>query len=125
MHYDVHTPSEYLEALVDDWRKPKLLQLRQMILDRSDEIAEGIQYKMLHFYNDANSLCHLTAQKNYVSLYIGDTRHVDPDGTLLKGINCGKGCIRFKKSDDLTSPNIQTLLDRMIDLWQQGTDLSC
>lgn len=125
MQYDVSTPAAYIQALEDDWRKPKLLELRQMILDRSDEIMEDIQFKMLHFYNDANSLCHLNAQKNYVSLYLGDIKLVDPDGSLLKGINCGKGCIRFKKSDNLQDSNIQLLLDRMIDLWKKGVHLSC
>jgi len=125
MQYDVSTPAAYIAALEEDWRKSKLIELRQMIHDRSDEIMEDIQYKMLHLYNEASTLCHLNAQKNYVSLYIGDARKLDADGSLLKGINCGKGCIRFKKSDNLQSPNIQTYLDRMIDLWQRGEDLSC
>ena len=31
MQYEVKTPSEYLEQLENDWRKEKLMQVREMI----------------------------------------------------------------------------------------------
>ena len=49
MQYDVKTPEEYLEVLENDWRKEKLLAIRQMILDHAPELEESIRYKMLNF----------------------------------------------------------------------------
>ena len=63
MQYDVSSPSEYLEALDLDWRKDKLLQLRDLILHQDSDIQESISYKMLGFKLNSVELFHLNAQK--------------------------------------------------------------
>jgi len=125
MQYDVSTPEEYIEALDNDWRKEKLLQLREIILASSDDIAESINYKMLAFADAQGIICHLNAQKGYVGLYVGDAAKIDIDGTLLQGINCGKGCVRFKKSNNASSDNIKEFVARKIQLWKDGVDFGC
>ena len=98
MQYDATTPAEYMAQLDDDWRREKIEQLRVLIKTQAPFLTEDINYKMLG-YGDANGrLFHLNAQKNYVSLYVGDAAKVDPDGASLAGLNVGKGCIRFTKS---------------------------
>jgi hypothetical protein len=47
MQYDVETPSEYLTALEEDWRKEKLLDIRDIIFSKAPEIVEIIECKML------------------------------------------------------------------------------
>ena len=125
MQYDVTSPEEYIEALEDDWRKPKLLELRDILLGVADDITESINYKMLAFADSKGIICHLNAQKAYVALYVGDAEKIDTDGTLLKGINCGKGCIRFKKSNDVGSDNIKEFIARTIRLWKSDVDIGC
>ena len=125
MQYDVTSPEEYLEALEEDWRKTKLLELRKTILSTADDISEGIEYKMLSFADPRGTICHLNAQKNFVALYVGDAAKIDHDGSLLAGINCGKGCVRFKKSDDVQSDNIQGFVARAVAYWKEGRDISC
>lgn len=91
MQYDVKTPEEYIEALEDDWRREKLEHLRTLIKSKAPDFVEGIEYKMLNYSDDRGTIFYLNAQKNYVSLYTGDAKKIDPDGSLLKGIDVGKG----------------------------------
>lgn len=124
MQYDVETPSQYLEALEDDWRKEKLEQIRSIILSYGTELVEGIDYKMLSYRDERDIVFGLNAQKNYVSLYVGNANKVDPDGSLLAGYNVGKGCIRFTKTKPV-SDNIRVFIERAIDMVRRGEDIDC
>lgn len=97
MQYDVKTPKEYLNQLEKDWRYEKVQQLRKIIQAKAPKLVEGIHYKMLSYSDEKGVLFQLNAQRNYVSFYVGDIKKVDPEGTMLKGLNQGKGCVRFKK----------------------------
>lgn len=103
MQYDVDTPNEYLELLEEDWRKEKLLRIREMILKHAPELNESIRYKMLNYgiLETDDYLFALNAQKHYVSLYVGDVLIVDPSGDMLTDFNLGKGCIRVRKTIDI------------------------
>ena len=125
MQYDVSSPEEYLEALDNDWRKEKVLELRVILLSSADDIVEGLHYKMLSYADDQGVFCHLNAQKNYVGLYVGDAKKIDADGTLLEGINCGKGCVRFKKSNNVGTDNIREFIAKTIQMWKDGMDIHC
>jgi|AntRauTorckE6833_2_1112554.scaffolds.fasta_scaffold96770_1 uncharacterized protein YdhG (YjbR/CyaY superfamily) len=125
MHYDVETASHYFEALEDDWRKEKLLEIRDTILSKAPELEESIEYKMLRYGDDKTSVFHLNAQKNYVSLYVGNINKIDDSGELLKGLNVGKGCIRFKKSLSLSETRIDEFIERTIRLWRNKEDTAC
>src|SRR5690606_5452670 len=52
MQYDVQTPQEYLSLLGNDWRREKLLELRQMIMASDPRLVEGIDYKMLSYRDE-------------------------------------------------------------------------
>jgi len=125
MQYQVESPQEYLSALEEDWRKVKLIVLRNFILDKEADIEELIQYKMLAYSINGKVLCHLNAQKNYVSLYVGDITKVDPDGKLTDDLNKGKGCIRFGKSAALQQTHIENFIGLAKKLCRTGQDLSC
>ncbi|MBX2847429.1 MAG: DUF1801 domain-containing protein [Acidiferrobacterales bacterium] len=125
MQYDVDSPEEYIEALDLDWRKDKLLQLRDIILKQDPAIEESINYKMLRFKLNDKGLFHLNAQRGYVSLYCGDTKKLDPDGELLQGLNIGKGCIRFSKTKDISKTRIESFIQRAVSLLKDGVNLDC
>lgn len=126
MQYDVATPAEYLEVLEDDWRRDMLLELRDLILESGPQLAEGIEYKMLVYKDEAGeSVIALNAQKHYVSLYVGTSSKVDPDGSLLDGLDCGKGCIRFKKTKKIAETRIDEFIRRALELHAEGVDISC
>ena len=124
MQYDVSTPQEYLDQIDTDWRKEKLLEVREIILGSGYTLNEVIRYKMLG-YEDAQGLfLSLNAQKNYVGFYVGDIAKIDEDGSLLKGVNCGKGCVRIKKSNDVKG-GIEAFVLKAIEYRKQGKDIDC
>jgi len=126
MQYNALTPTEYLEILEEDWRKEKLLEIRAIILEKGYDFKERINYKMLCYTDDKGDLFHLNAQKNYVSLYVGDAAKIDTDGSLLKGLDVGKGCIRFKKSVNVADTKIDEFIEKGVALWKTGNiDLGC
>ncbi len=125
MQYDVKSPNEYLEKLENDWRKDKLMEVREMINRQGPELAEGIQYKMLCYeYADKTVFC-LNAQKAYVSLYVGNVDKVEDSRSWLKEFNIGKGCIRIKKSIDLQESNLEKFIANTIEIWRKGGETDC
>lgn len=125
MQYDAKTPQEYLEMLDDDWRRSKLLELRALIVKSGPEYQECIRYKMLGYCRGEKFVFQLNAQKGYVSLYVGDHRKIDPDGTILKGVNKGKGCIRFGKSVVIEDSGAEQFIRKTLELVAAGVDTSC
>ena len=125
MQYNANTPTDYLQLLAEDWRKESLLELRAIIHEKAPSLAEGIEYKMLSYSDDRGTLFHLNAQKNYVSLYVGNAAKIDEDGSLLEGINVGKGCIRFSKSVKPNATRINEFIERAVQLWNDGADIGC
>ncbi|MGH1477734.1 MAG: iron chaperone [Geminicoccales bacterium] len=125
MLYTAETPGEYIDQLEDDWRRRKLLELRQIIKENGPALVERIHYKMLCYGDTGTAVFHLNAQKNYVSLYVGNASKIDPDGNLLAGLNRGKSCIRFRRSDDISKTQIDKFIVRAIHLWERGSDAGC
>lgn len=125
MQYDTKNSEEYLELLEDDWRKEKLLAIRQMILAYAPELEEVIRYKMLNFGKEENYVLALNAQKHYVSLYVGTIDKVENAETLLAGFNYGKGCIRVKKSIKIEDTGLEEFIHKTLDMWRAGEDTDC
>jgi uncharacterized protein YdhG (YjbR/CyaY superfamily) len=125
MQYEAKTPREYLELLDKDWRREKLLELRDLITSHDTGLIEGISYKMLSYSDQRGIIFGLNAQKHYVSLYVGDAKKIDTDGSLLEGLNIGKGCIRFSKTTSVAGTNIDEFIERAIAMWKRGKDIEC
>ncbi|MEM9389833.1 MAG: DUF1801 domain-containing protein [Bacteroidota bacterium] len=123
MQYPVSSTKEYLETLVDDWRKSVLMKLRDILLQQG--LTEAIEYKMLAFRDQGKTIFHLNAQKNYVSLYVGDTTKIDTSAELLAGLDTGKGCIRFKNQKDLSQSRIDEFIKETIKIHRSGGDVGC
>ena len=125
MLYDAKTPEEYLKMLEPDWRKDKVMELRTMILDMDSNMTEGISYKMLEFCYGNSPVFNLNAQSAYVSLYVGNITKVPNSKELLKPFNLGKGCIRIRKTINLSETKIKVFIKQAIDLVKAGEDIGC
>jgi uncharacterized protein YdhG (YjbR/CyaY superfamily) len=125
MQYDVQSPQEYMESLDDDWRRAKLQELRTLIHSHGPDLVEGISYKMLSYSDERGAIFGLNAQKHYVSLYVGDASKIDPDGSLLRGLNVGKGCIRVTKSIAIAATGLEEFIERTIRMRKHGEDIGC
>ena len=102
MQYDADTPEEYLALLDDDWRRERLLAIREMFLNVPG-VEEGIGYKMLAYQRGTDTFAHLNAQKAFVGVYLGDLERLDPGSKIRGKMSCGKSCVRVRKSDDLAA----------------------
>ncbi|MEK5428822.1 iron chaperone [Cytobacillus sp. FSL R7-0680] len=125
MQYDAKNSEEYLELLEDDWRKEKLLAVRQMIFAYAPEFDEVIRYKMLNYGKDGTYVFALNAQKHYVSLYVGTIDKVENAETLLTGYNYGKGCIRIKKTIKMEDTGLEQFIHKTVDMWRAGENTDC
>lgn len=122
---DTKTPSDYIDQLDDDWRREKLQSIRAIIKKHAPQLEERIHYKMLGYGIGDNFVFHLNAQRGYVSFYVGNASDVDPSGELLKGLNVGKGCIRFSKSKKISETRIDEFIAHAFDMWSKGEETDC
>lgn len=125
MQYDANNAEEYLNMLEEDWRKEKLLAIRQMILNYAPDLEEVIRYKMLNFGKDDYYIFALNAQKHYVSLYVGTIEKIQNAASLLEGYNYGKGCIRVRKTIKVEDTGLESFIHKTIDMWRAGEDTAC
>ena len=100
MIHEAATPEEYLNALANDWRKRRLLEIRNLLLAVPGS-TECLRYKMLGYDLNGKHLAVLNAQKGYVSLYMDPLSELDPNDTLLEGMDYGRSCLRVKKRTDM------------------------
>jgi len=80
---------------------------------------------MLAFGKRGQTLCHLNAQKAYVSLYVGNAAGIDQGRGLLQGLNVGKGCVRFSKSIRVEDTRIDEFLQAAVERWRRGDNSGC
>jgi uncharacterized protein YdhG (YjbR/CyaY superfamily) len=125
MQYDAQTPTEYLSMLDEDWRKARLMAIRELILSHPAKVAEVVDYKMLGYQVGGKVVCHLNAQAAYVAFYVGNIEKVDPKGDMLPGLSLGKGCVRFKKKDELGDSRIDEFIDKALRMADEGRDIDC
>ena len=91
------TVSEYL-AETDATRKPALTKFRKLAKDSLKGCDEGIDYGMPVYKKDGEMVTAFANQKGYIAFYAGQ-KAIEAHKAALKGIDCGKGCIRYKKID--------------------------
>lgn len=110
----------YLAELPSD-RSVALQELRQLIHRVSPGIAEAMQYGLPAF----GDLCAMASQKNYLCLYVCEGDLVKTHLAKLGKVDCGKGCIRFKRLSDLNLATVESLLRDILKLRAQGIGPSC
>lgn len=136
MHSNAKTPEEYIEGIPDN-RKEAVRKLRKTILDNLPEgFAEVMGYGMIGYvvphsiypngYQSTPKLplpfINIASQKNYIALY-----HMGLYGNkeLLAWftdeyskqtrvrLDMGKGCVRFKKTDEIPYKLIGELVSKV------------
>jgi uncharacterized protein YdhG (YjbR/CyaY superfamily) len=98
---------EYLDEAPKE-RRAALDALRQIIRKAAPRAEESIQYGM-PYYSLSGVGCAFASQKQYMALYVGQ-EVADKHRAALGKLNCGKGCIRFKKWEDLPLDTIKVMV---------------
>lgn len=104
------TVGEYIAGAPEE-RRPALETLRALCLDELTGYVEGMQYGMPFYSRDGNAVeVAFASPKNYISLYLLRQSVVDAHAHLLEGLSVGKGCIRFRRAEQVDPAIVRPLL---------------
>ncbi|MBL4701753.1 MAG: DUF1801 domain-containing protein [Phycisphaeraceae bacterium] len=82
-------------------RRQRFDQIRHLIEMAYPDATLEMQYHMPTFHNDVKGWCALANQKHYISLYTCGEKNIAAFKLNHPTIKMGKGCIKFKDSDEL------------------------
>lgn len=94
---------------IDETRKSDMSKLRKIIKKTLPKAKESMLYGMPSYEVDGAGVVAFNSQKNYMSFYV-DSEAVKKNKDLLKGLNCGKSCIRFTSIEKLPETTIVKIL---------------
>ncbi len=136
MQYKATSPEDYISQIPAE-RKAPMERLRKVILDNLPKgFEEGMNYNMIGFYVphsiypngyhcDASlplSFMNIASQKNFIALYhmgiyakkeLLDWFVTEYPKHCKYKLDMGKGCIRFKKTEDIPYQLIAELTSKM------------
>jgi len=79
---------------------------RKLLAGYDEEMSWGMPvYKK----GDAAEVA-FASQKNYIAIYFLKRRVFESNKSLLRGLDCGKGCLRFSKAEKIDLAVIEKLL---------------
>ena len=105
--------SEYL-ANVPENRLEALVKLRGLCIDILTGYEESMSYKMPSYKKNNIVEVAFASQKQHVCIYILKHEVMLSNQDLLKGINHGKGCIRYSNPEKIDYGLIKKLLEETI-----------
>lgn len=98
-------------ADVDAERAPAMRKLRELCQAHLPGWSERIQWGMPGYGpEDADARVSFCAQKRHIALYTSPAI-VTRFAPRLAGLDCGKGCIRYRKPDQMDFSVIADVLD--------------
>lgn len=109
----VETIDQYLE-LCSKELQPKLMMLRKIIIDSSEELTEKISWQMPTFYFKGNVI-HFAAHKKHIGLYCG-AKTVNEFSERLEKYKTHNGTIQLPNDSDLDANLIQDIVKFNIEI---------
>ncbi len=100
----------YLESAAAEHRAA-LEELRNLIHAVHPDVIEAIQYKMPAFSLAGEMVTSFASRAQYISLYC-KPEVVDSYRDELGKLNVGKGCIRFRKIEQLPLETVRTIIEK-------------
>jgi uncharacterized protein YdhG (YjbR/CyaY superfamily) len=97
-------------AEVGDDRRPALERLRQLCREVLASWDEGMSYGMPAYGPPGAPVVAFNNQKQYVAFYAGATA-VTRFADRLAGVDCGKGCIRYRKPAAIDFDLVRDILE--------------
>jgi uncharacterized protein YdhG (YjbR/CyaY superfamily) len=102
-----------VDAYVDEApteRRAALNRLRVLCLKTFPNVDEGIDYGMVVYKRDGVMRVAFASQKNYISVYGLGAAIVDRHRAEFKGIEPGKGCIKYRKPEAIDFALIEKMM---------------
>lgn len=97
-------------AEVPEDRRPALERLRQLCREALTGLDEGMSYGMPAYGPPGAPVIAFNNQKQYVAFYAGATA-VARFADRLAGVDCGKGCIRYRKPAAIDFDLVRDILE--------------
>jgi uncharacterized protein YdhG (YjbR/CyaY superfamily) len=118
------TVDAYLKELPEE-RRLVMKQLRGLVRKSAPAASECMRYGM-PCYELGELLCAMAAQKGYYSVYVGDGKLLDRFRPQLGKLSVGKGCIRFKRVEEVPLDVLGQILSEAATRRAQGvTEAPC
>ncbi|MCP3929776.1 MAG: DUF1801 domain-containing protein [Bacteroidetes bacterium] len=114
MKSEAKTVGDYLLE-VPEKRIQALNKLRQLCLKHLPEHEESMVYKMPSYMCEGQVEVAFASQKQHICVYILKHEVMLNNKEQLKGINHGKGCIRFSNPDKIDYQLITDLLKQTVE----------
>ncbi|OQW43441.1 MAG: hypothetical protein A4S12_04985 [Proteobacteria bacterium SG_bin5] len=110
------TVDAWMAALVPD-RAPAFERLRALCQARLPGWVERMQWGMPGYAPaERDPVVSFNSQKNHIAFYAGPTA-VARFADRLQGIDCGKGCVRYRRPSQIDFDVIAAMLD---DIYARG-----
>ena len=111
MQSKAKTVAAYLKE-ADAARRPALTKLRKLFVEVLRGSREEMDYGMATYKQGSELVTAFANQKGYIAFYAGQTA-INAHKKELAGIDCGKGCIRYKKPDQIDFSVVKSLLENI------------
>jgi hypothetical protein len=110
MKSEAKTVDDYLEAIPGN-RKDALTNLRNLCVETLDGYEESMEYGMPSYKKPNEDVeVAFASQKQYISLYILKEEVLNRHRGKLSGLNLGKGCIRYRKPEQIDFAIVREIL---------------
>lgn len=111
---------DYLKEVPEN-RRESLTQLRNLCLEILDGYEESMEYGMPSYKKVGGEIeVAFASQVNYISFYILKEDVLNKYRDSLAGLNLGKGCIRYRKPEQIDIKIVEQLL---IESYQSGSEI--
>jgi uncharacterized protein YdhG (YjbR/CyaY superfamily) len=101
--------ADYIKE-ADDTRRPYLTKFRKLAREILAECDEDMDYGMPVYKKNGELVTAFANQKGYIAFYAGH-RAIADHKAALKGIDCGKGCIRYKNLEKIDFEVVRLLFE--------------
>ena len=101
---------DYLKEVPEE-RQEAIAKLRELCLEHLVGYEESMEYGMPSYKPEGGEIeVAFASQKNYISFYVLKEDVLDAQREALKGINLGKGCVRYTKPEKIDFDIVEKLL---------------
>ena len=107
------TVEQYIAEAPAD-RRAALELLRRLCVEELAGFEESMQYGMPAYARGGVVEVSFASQKRYISLYVTRECAVEANAARLTGLSVGKGCIRFRRPEQIDPAVVRALLDATV-----------
>ena len=92
-------------------RREALELLRRLCLEELPGFIEAMRYGMPSYERAGEVEIGFASQKAYISFYVLRRAALEANVSRLEGLSVGKGCIRFRRSEQIDEETVRALLE--------------